>query len=127
MTRALLETLDTVIPERFTIVLLTDRLHRGEPFLSCLDALDWNDVFRLAQDTAIEHPTKGWIPVKQLPQRDNQGRYLNAVRIWKGAQRRGNLSCYKRVRKGFRTTTWYILSNLPACKERLAEYACRWW
>jgi hypothetical protein len=127
MTRALLETLDTVIPERFTIVLLTDRLHRGEPFLSCLDALDWNDVFRLAQDTAIEHPTKGWIPVKQIPQRANQERYLNAVRICKGAQRRGNLSCYKRVRKGFRTTTWYILSNLPACKERLAEYACRWW
>lgn len=125
--RALLEMIDTIIPERFTIVLLADRLHSGEPFLACLDALNWNYVFRLAQDTFIEHPDKGWIALNKLPQRAQQGRYLNNVRIWKGGQRRGNVSCYKLVRKGFRPTTWYILSNLPACKQRFAEYACRWW
>jgi len=125
--RALLQVLDTVIPEQFDIVLLADRLHSGEPFLACLDALEWNYVFRAAEDTYIEHPRKGWIQLKQADKRANQGRYLNNVRVWKGGQRRTNVSIYKVVRNGFRPTTWYVLSNLRACKERFAEYACRWW
>jgi len=65
--------------------------------------------------------------LKRVYKRANQGRYLSKVRIWKQGARRINVSIYKLVRKGFRTTIWYIVSDLPAAQERLAEYACRWW
>jgi len=67
------------------------------------------------------------MPLKRVYKRANQGRYLTKVRIWKQGQRRINVSIYKLVRKGFRTTIWYIVSDLPAAHERLAAYACRWW
>jgi hypothetical protein len=34
---------------------------------------------------------------------------------------------YKYARAGFRVVNWYLISSLPACMERFAEYACRWW
>jgi hypothetical protein len=52
---------------------------------------------------------------------------LRNVRIWKQGERRINVSIYKLVRKGFRPSIWYIVSDMPAGEERLAEYACRWW
>jgi hypothetical protein len=125
--RTLLDAIDQILPEDAQVVLLADRIHTGEPFLACLDELGWYYVFRAAESTQIEHPTKGWMPLKRVYKRANQGRYLSNVRIWKQGQRRVNISIYKLVRKGFRTTVWYIVSDLPAAKERLAEYACRWW
>jgi hypothetical protein len=107
-------------------VLLVDRVHTGEPFLQCLDDLEWYYVFRASESTQIEHPTLGWMPLKRVYKRANQGRYLSKVPIWKQGERQINISIYKLVRKGFRTTIWYIVSDLPAAQERLAEYACRW-
>ena len=125
--RALLEAIDNILPHRCRIVLLADRVHTGEPFLVCLDDLQWYYVFRASESTQIEHPTLGWMSLKRIYKRANTGRYLSQVRIWKQGARRINLSIYKLVRKGFRTTIWYIVSDLPAAQERLAEYACRWW
>jgi hypothetical protein len=125
--RTLLGAIDQILPEDTQVVLLADRIHTGEPFLSCLDELGWYFVFRAAETTHIEHPTRGWMPLKQVYKRANQGRYLSNVRIWKQGERRLNISIYKLVRDGFRPTVWYIVSDLPAAKERLAEYACRWW
>jgi hypothetical protein len=51
---ALLERLDQVIPEGRSIRLLANRVHAGNPFLSCIDALGWNYVIGLAEDTFIE-------------------------------------------------------------------------
>lgn len=125
--RDLLEVIDAILPEQSQIVLLADRVHTGEPFLACLDALQWYYVFRASESSQIEHPTKGWMPLKRVYKRANTGRYLSQVRLWKQGQRRVNISIYKQVRAGFRTTVWYIVSDLPAAQERLAEYACRWW
>jgi Transposase DDE domain len=125
--RELLDTIDDLFPRHCQLVLLADRVHTGEPFLACLDELQWYYVFRAAETTQIEHPTKGWMPLKRVYKRANTGRYLNGVRIWKQGTRRLNVSIYKLVRDGFRPTIWYIISDLPAGAERLAEYACRWW
>lgn len=125
--RTVLSAIDDILPHRCRIVLLADRVHTGEPFLACLDELQWYYVFRASESTQIEHPTQGWRPLKRVYKRANQGRYLANVRIWKQGERRVNVSIYKLVRKGFRTTIWYIVSDLPAAQERLAEYACRWW
>jgi Transposase DDE domain len=125
--RSVLSTIDDILPHRCRIVLLADRVHTGEPFLACLDELQWYYVFRATESTQIEHPTKGWRPLKRVYKRANTGRYLSNVRIWKQGERRINVSIYKLVRNGFRPTVWYIVSDLPASEERLAEYACRWW
>jgi hypothetical protein len=125
--RELLEAIDAILPHRCRIVLLADRIHTGEPLLACLDALQWYYVFRASKSTHIEHPTLGWMPMGRIYKRVNVGRYLSQVRIWKQGERRINVSIYKLVRKGFRTSIWYIVSDLPAAHERLAEYACRWW
>lgn len=125
--RELLSSIDAILPHRCRIVLLADRIHTGEPFLSCLDELQWYYVFRASESTYIEHPTKGWMPLKRVYKRANTKRFLRNVRIWKQGDRRINVSIYKLVRKGFRPSIWYIVSDLPAAEERLAEYACRWW
>lgn len=125
--RSLLQHLNTLIPEHFEVVLLADRVHTGEPFLSCVDELGWWYVFRAPSDTLVEHPKRGWMPLSKVYKRANVGRYLSNIRVWKGGNRRANISIYKLVRKGFRTVTWYVISDLPAVKERFATYACRWW
>jgi DDE family transposase len=124
--RELLTTLDRYIPEQFTVILLADRIHAGDPFLCCLDVLGWEYVFRASDDTYIETQA-GWKKVKSLYKRKNVGRFLNNVRVWKGSTRRANISVYKYARTGFRAVSWYLISSLPACMERFAEYACRWW
>jgi hypothetical protein len=125
--RDLLRTLARYLPAHMQIVLLADRIHTGEPFLACLEELGWDFVFRAPSDTFVELPKHGWKTLKTVYKQRNNGRFFNNVRVWKGNQRRANISIYKYARKGFRTTTWYIISSLPACKERFAEYACRWW
>lgn len=124
--RELLETLDDYIPEQFTLILLADRIHTGDPFLNCLDALGWEYVFRAPEDTYVE-TSKGWKKVRSLYKRKNVGRFLHNVRVWKGSTRRANISVYKYARAGFRAVNWYLISSLPACMERFTEYACRWW
>jgi Transposase DDE domain len=124
--RELLEMLDGYIPQRFTVILLADRVHTGNPFLNCLDALEWEYVFRAPGDTYIETKA-GWKTVQSQYCRKNMGRFMNDVRVWKGSMRRANISIYKYARPGFRTVNWYLISSLPARMERFAEYACRWW
>jgi hypothetical protein len=70
---------------------------------------------------------RGWKELRTLALRKNTGRFLHRVRIWKGGNRRINVSMYKLARNGFRTVTWYVVSSLPAKQERFVEYACRWW
>jgi hypothetical protein len=91
-TRALLHTIDTLIPDGMTVTLLADRIHTGEPFLACLDTLHWNFVFRASETTQIDHPTKGWMPLRRVYKRANTGRYFAQVRLWKQGQRRANVS-----------------------------------
>jgi hypothetical protein len=124
--RELRMTLDGYIPEQFTVILLADRIHTGDPFLCCLDDLSWEYVCRAPDDTYIETRT-GWKLVRSLYKRKNVGRFLNNVRVWKGSTRRSNISIYKYARDGFRAVNWYLISSLPACMERFAEYAGRWW
>jgi hypothetical protein len=124
--RELLETLDRFIPEQFTVILLADRIHTGEPFLCCLDTLGWEYVFRAPEDTYVE-TSAGWKMVRSLYKRKNVGRFLNNVRVWKGSRRCANISLYKYARAGCRAVNWYLISSLPACMERFTEYACRWW
>jgi Transposase DDE domain len=125
--RTLLSAIDELFPTERTLVLLADRVHTGEPLLGCLDALGWYYVFRAAQDTWMEHPTLGWRQLRKLYRQANTARFFQNVRIWKGGTRRTNVSLVKLARKGFRPTTWYVVSDLPASKQRFAEYACRWW
>src|SRR5215217_2836751 len=52
--RLLLQRLKAILPAGPPVTLLADRIHAGDPFLSCLDALGWGYVIRLAEDTFIE-------------------------------------------------------------------------
>jgi hypothetical protein len=124
--RELLETLDQVIPEQFSVILLADRIHTGEPFLRCLDTLGWEYVFRAPEDTYVE-TERGWKMLRSLYKKRNVGRFFSNIRVWKNSIRRAQVSVYKYARAGFRATTWYVISSLPACMERFVEYACRWW
>jgi hypothetical protein len=124
--RTLLTTVAGIWPRGKTVILLADRLHTGTPFLTCVEQLGWHYVFRAASDTYVETP-QGWKMLRTLKARSREGRFLQQVRIWKSSSVTTNNSICRHVRPGFRTVIWFIVSSLPACQERFAEYACRWW
>ena len=124
--RTLLTTLADYLPASAHIIVLADRIHTGEPFLACLEALGWDYVFRASTDTQIE-TSRGWKALRTLTLQIRRGRFFQQVRIWKGGTRRTNVSCYKLPKKGHRPVIWYLVSSLPAAQERFVEYACRWW
>ncbi len=124
--RDLLTLMADYLPPEAQKIVLADRIHTGEPFLSCLDLLGWDYIFRASGDSLIEE-SRGWRELRAIALQKNVGRFLKGVRIWKGSQRRTNVSLYKHARKGFRAVSWYLVSSLPASKERFVEYACRWW
>jgi Transposase DDE domain len=124
--RELLTTLAHYLPASVRIIVLADRIHSGEPFLACLDALGWYYVFRASAETQIE-TKRGWKALRNLRLQARRGRFLQQVRVWKSGVRRTNVSCYKLPRNGHRPAIWYLLSSLPAAQERFVEYACRWW
>lgn len=124
--RALLHRLNTLLPPGRPITLLADRVHAGDPFLSCLDDLNWGYVIRLPEDTCIQ-PDHAWVEVRHLRQRAGRMRVFRNVRLWKGSLRRSTVCLYRyRTAKG-ETTTWYIVTNLAGEQTRFVEYACRWW
>jgi hypothetical protein len=125
--RTLLERLETLIPPDRTLVLLADRVHAGDPFLTCLDDLGWGYVIRLPEDTNIAAAPDEWVEVRHLRQRAGRLRVFTHVRIWKGSTRRATV-CLYRVRAADGTlTTWYLVTNLAGSHTRFVEYACRWW
>jgi hypothetical protein len=124
--RELLSELAPYLPEKAHIIVLGDRIHTGEPFLERLDELHWDYIFRAPSDTLVE-THRGWKTLKSVSLKKNQGRFLKKVRIWKGAKRTTNVSCYKLARRGFRSVTWFVVSSLPPSQERFVAYACRWW
>lgn len=124
--RDLLTALADYLPASVRIIVLADRIHSGEPFLACLDALGWQYVFRASAETQIE-TSRGWKALRTLRLQARRGRFLQQVRVWKSGMRRTNVSCYKLPRKGHRPVIWYLLSSLAAAQERFVEYACRWW
>ena len=125
--RTLLERLDMLIPDGRTITLLADRIHAGDPFLSCLDDLDWGYIIRLLEGTWIETPRDGWTEVRHLRQRRHRMRVFSDVRIWKGSSRRATVCLYRTSTADGTTTTWYLVTNLTGEQTRFVEYACRWW
>jgi RHS repeat-associated protein len=64
----------------------------------------WAQRGAAIDSTQIEHPKKGWMALKRIYKRANTGRSFSKVRIWKQGDRRINVSIYKLVRNGFRTT-----------------------
>lgn len=115
------------MPRSKQIVLLADCVHAGEAFLSCLDALGWGYVVRLAEDTFIETERDGWRELRHLRQRAGQMRVFTHVRIWKGGTRRATVCLYRMRGADGTTTTWYVVTNLAGAHTRFVEYACRWW
>ena len=124
--RELLTTIAGLLPSGKTVILLADRIHTGRPFLTCVEQLGWHYVFRVANDTYIETP-QGWKMLRSCKVRGKAGRFLQHVRMWKSSSVTTNISIYRHMRAGFRTVIWFVVSSLPACQERFAEYACRWW
>ncbi len=125
--RTLLTRIDALIPEGRTITLLADRVHAGDPFLSCLDGLDWGYVIRLPEGTNIEIAGEGWKELRHLRQRRDRLRVFANVRIWKGSTRRATVCLYRTRTADGKTTTWYLVTNLEGEQTRFLEYACRWW
>jgi hypothetical protein len=125
--RTLLARIDALIPEGRTITLLADRVHAGDPFLSCLDGLDWGYVIRLPEGTNIEIAGEGWKELRHLRQRRDRLRVFANVRIWKGSTRRATVCLYRTRTADGKTTTWYLVTNLEGEQARFLEYACRWW
>jgi len=114
------------LPPTVRIIVLADRIHTGEPFLACLDALGWHYVFRASAEKQIE-TSGGWKALRTLRLQARRGRFLQQLRVWKSRVRRTNVSCYKLPRKGHRPATCSLLSSLPAAQQRFVEYAWRWW
>jgi hypothetical protein len=79
--RDLLTTLVVYLPPAARIIVLADRIHTGEPFLACLEALGWDYVFRATADTQIE-TARGWKALRNLILRPRYGRFFQQVRIW---------------------------------------------
>jgi hypothetical protein len=125
--RALLQRLKSLLPVGRPITLLADRVHAGDPFLSCLDALGWSYVIRLAEDTCIATDRDGWSEVRHLRQRHGRLRVFTNVRIWKGSTRRATVCLYRHRAADGTITTWYLVTNLAGEQIRFVEYACRWW
>jgi hypothetical protein len=125
--RALLKRLDDLIPEGRRITLLADRGHAGDPFLSCLDELDWGYVIRLPESTWVETANDGWSELRHLRQRRDRLRVFRNVRIWKGSTRRATVCLYRTRSAEGKLTTWYLVTNLVGEQTRFLEYACRWW
>jgi hypothetical protein len=125
--RELLGRLESVIPQGRTITLLADRIHAGDPFLSCLDELDWGYVIRLPEDTFIADADGEWVEVRHLRQRAGRMRVFRNVRIWKGSVRRATVCLYRRRAADGATVSWYLVTNLAGEHTRFVEYACRWW
>jgi hypothetical protein len=124
--RTVLTTVAGLLPCGKPVILLADRLHTGPPFLTCVAQLGWHYVFRAASDTSVE-TRHGWKMLRTLKARSREGRFLQQVRIWKSSSVTTNISIYRHVRPGFRTVIWFVVSSFPACQERFAAYACRWW
>jgi Transposase DDE domain len=124
--RDLLATLAHYLPRATRIIVLADRIHTGEPFLACLETLGWDYVFRASTDTQIE-TSRGWKALRALTLHIRRARFFQQVRIWKGGQRRTNVSCSKLPCNGHRPVIWYLVSSLRAAQQRFVEYACRWW
>ena len=125
--RTLLARIDALIPDGRTITLLADRVHAGDPFLNCLDGLDWGYVIRLPEGTNIEIAGEGWKELRHLRQRRDRLRVFANVRIWKGSTRRATVCLYRTRTADGKTTTWYLVTNLEGEQTRFLEYACRWW
>jgi hypothetical protein len=125
--RRLLERLNPILPADRPITLLADRVHAGDPLLTCLDALGWGYVIRLAEDTCIETDRDGWTEVRHLRQRHGRMRVFTNVRIWKGSTRHATVCLYRQRVADGTTTTWYLVTNLVGEQMRFVEYACRWW
>lgn len=125
--RELLRRIETVIPAGRTITLLADRVHAGDPFLSCVDDLDWGYVIRLPDDTNIADAEGEWVEVRHLRKRAGKLRVFRNVRIWKGSSRRATVCLYRHRAADGTTATWYLVTNLAGDHTRFVEYACRWW
>jgi len=125
--RALLQRLEALLPADKQIVLLADRVHAGEAFLSCLDALGWGYVLRLAEDTFIETERDGWSEVRHLRKRAGRMRVFGNVRTWKSSTRQVTVCLYRLRCSDGTTTTWYLVTNLAGEETRFVAYACRWW
>jgi hypothetical protein len=125
--RALLQRLDSLIPEDRTITLLADRIHAGDPFLNCVDALGWDYIIRLAEDTFIEHERDGWVEVRHVRKRADRLWVFTNVRIWKGSNRRATVCLYRQRNSDGTMATWYLITTLTGELTRFIEYACRWW
>jgi len=125
--RTLLQRLAQVLPSERPLTLLADRIHAGDPFLSCLDALGWGYIVRLPEDTCIETAREGWQEVRHLRKRRGRLRVFSNVRIWKGSTRRATVCVYRHQTADGKTTTWYLVTNLAGEQLRFVEYACRWW
>lgn len=123
--RLLLEMIALLIPPGKTVILLADRIHAGEPFITTVEKIGWRYIFRLPEDTLIETP-KGWKTVKHMYPRRTAERFWTAIRVWKGSSITAQVGIFRYKRDGFQTVRWYLISNLPATMERFKEYACRW-
>lgn len=125
--RTLLHRLEALLPAGRTITLLADRVHAGDPFLSCLDELDWGYVIRLAENTFIKQEQDDWVEVRHLRKRAERLRVFGDVRIWKGSTRRATVCLYRQRNADGSLATWYLVTNLAGEHTRFVEYACRWW
>lgn len=124
--RQCLTTLASCIPLDKQVIVLADRLHAGHDFITCLEALGWSYVIRLAHDTQIMTDS-GWKAVKSLHPRRYPTRTWTDVRVWKTRSVRANVVVHRHESAGQRPVVWYVLTNLPPSAECCAVYAVRWW
>lgn len=125
--RMLLQRIAQLLPADRAITLLADRIHAGDPLLTCVDELGWGYIIRLPEATCIETARDGWKEVRHLRKRRGRMRVFSNVRIWKGSTRRATVCLYGHEAADGTTTTWYLVTNLAGQHLRFVEYACRWW
>jgi hypothetical protein len=125
--RALLPQIQALFPAGQPITLLADRAYASDALIAAVEALGWQYLIRLPEDTLIQHPDAGWVAVRDLRQRAQRQRFFSDVRIWKGATRTATVCLSRQRTADGRTTTWYVVTNLVGDHTCFLAYACRWW
>ncbi len=124
--RSCLEALASCIPDEMKVIILADRVHAGYAFITCIEALGWSYVIRLAKNTYIETEA-GWKRVQSLHPRRYPTRRWEKVSIWKQNTVQANIVIHRHEPAGFKPVIWYVITNLPPTQMCCVLYAVRWW
>lgn len=109
-----------------SVVFLADRGFRDCDWAHLCQELGWHYDIRLASNTYLTLVDGRQLPVDQLGVQPGQGQYFQNVKVTQDEKLQGHLSVtWTHGKRGEKTELVAVISDRPAEKTRLDEYACR--